>query len=96
MKGDFLDEVNKLDELDDLDKKAVSDIYNTVYGDTTEDDNNEDTEDAKLVDLATEEPPTLAEFENLGAHTGDDISVTEQGLKLTQTLPNGTEVTTIK
>lgn len=88
MKRDFLDAVENSPELDDIDKDAVSSLYNTVFG--------ENTEDAQLVDQATDEPPSLAEFENLGEHEGDDIRVTEQGLKLTQTLPNGTEVTTIK
>ena len=88
MKRNFLEAVQNSPELDDLDKEAISDLYNTVFGDNTP--------DAKLVDNATEEPPTLAEFENLGEHQGDDISVTEQGLKLTQTLPDGTDVTTMK
>ena len=88
MKRNFLEAVENSPELDDIDKEAISSLYNTVFGDNTP--------DAALVDNATEEPPTLAEFENLGEHEGDDISVTEQGLKLTQTLPDGTDVTTIK
>ena len=88
MKRSFLDELNNSPELDDLDKEAVSDLYNTVYG--------ENTPDADIVDQATDEPPSLAEFETLGKHKDDNISITEEGLKMTQTLPDGTDVTTVK
>lgn len=88
MKRSFLDELNNSPELDDLDKEAVSDLYNTVYG--------ENTPDADIVDQATDEPPSLAEFETLGEHPNDNVQITEKGMKMTQTLPNGTEVTTIK
>lgn len=88
MKRSFLDELNNSPELDDLDKEAVSDLYNTVYGDNSE--------EAKLVDLATNEPPSLAEFETLGEHPNDNVQITEKGMKMTQTLPDGTDVTTVK
>jgi hypothetical protein len=88
MKYNFLEAIEASTELDDIDKQAVNAIYNTVFG--------ENTPEAKLVDVATEEPPNLAEFETLGEHQGNDISVTEQGMKLKQTLPDGTDVTTIK
>lgn len=88
MTRNFLEAIEGAPELDDLDKQAVSDIYNTLYGD--------DTDDAKLVDMATSEPPSLAEFETLDEHKGDNIKITEEGLKMTQTLPDGTDVTTVK
>ena len=88
MKRSFLDELNDSPELDDIDKKAVGDLYNTVYGDNSS--------DAQLVDLATTEPPSLAEFETLGEHQDDNVKITEEGLKMTQTLPDGTDVTTVK
>lgn len=88
MKRSFLDELNNSPELDDLDKEAVSDLYNTVYG--------ENTPDADIVDQATDEPPSLAEFETLGEHPNDNVQITEKGMKMTQTLPDGTDVTTIK
>ena len=84
----FLEAVEQSPEIGPLEKKAITDLYNTVYGD--------ETPDAKLVDNATEEPPSLAEFETLGEHKDDDISITEEGLKMTQTLPDGTDVTTVQ
>lgn len=88
MKRSFLDELNNSPELDDLDKEAVSDLYNTVYG--------ENTPDADIVDQATDEPPSLEEFETLGEHPNNNVRITEKGMKMTQTLPNGTDVITIK
>lgn len=88
MKRSFLDELNNSPELDDIDKQAVGDLYNTVYGDNSA--------DAKLVDLATNDPPSLAEFETLGEHNDENVKITEEGLKMTQTLPDGTDVTTVK
>lgn len=88
MKRSFLDELNNSHELDDIDKEAVSDLYNTVYG--------ENTPDADIVYQATDEPPSLAEFETLGEHPNDNVQITEKGMKMTQTLPDGTDVTTIK
>lgn len=88
MNNCFFEALDRSPEIGPLENKAIKDLFNTIYGD--------ETPDATLVDNATEEPPTLAEFENLGEHEGDDISVTEQGLKMTQTLPDGTYVTTIK
>ena len=88
MKRSFLEAIEGSEELNDIDKQTVSDLYNTVYG--------ENTPDADIVDQATDEPPSLAEFETLGEHKDDDISITEEGLKMTQTLPDGTDVTTVK
>lgn len=88
MKRSFLEAVDESPELDDLDKKAVSDLYNTVYGN--------DTPDAKVVDIADEEPPSLAEFETLDEHKDDNIQITEEGQKMIQTLPDGTDVTTVQ
>lgn len=68
-------------------KQAVGDLYNTIFG--------ENTPDAGIVDQATDEPPSLAEFETLGKHKADNISITEDGMKMTQTLPDGTDVTTV-
>lgn len=88
MKRSFLEAIEGSEELNDIDKQTVSDLYNTVYG--------ENTQDADIVDQATDEPPSLAEFETLGEHKDDNISITEEGLKMTQTLPDGTDVTTVK
>ena len=88
MKRSFLEAIEGSEELNDIDKQTVSDLYNTVYG--------ENTPDADIVDQATDEPPSLAEFETLGKHKDDNISITEEGLKMTQTLPDGTDVTTVK
>lgn len=88
MKRSFLEAIEGSEELNDIDKQTVSDLYNTVYG--------ENTPDADIVDQATDEPPSLAEFETLGEHKDDNISITEEGLKMTQTLPDGTDVTTVK
>ena len=35
MKRNFLEAVQNSPELDDLDKEAISDLYNTVFGDNT-------------------------------------------------------------
>jgi len=88
MTRNFLEALESSTELDRIDKDAISDIYCTVF------DDNTDCE--QLVDQATDEPPSLAEFETLGEHKDDDISITEEGLKMTQTLPDGTDVTTVK
>lgn len=88
MKRSFLEAIEGSEELNDIDKQTVSDLYNTVYG--------ENTPDADIVDQATDEPPSLAEFETIGEHKDDNISITEEGLKMTQTLPDGTDVTTVK
>lgn len=74
--------------MNELEKQAVGDLYNTIFV--------ENTPDAGIVDQATDEPPSLAEFETLGEHKDDDISITEEGLKMTQTLPDGTDVTTVQ
>ena len=88
MKRSFLEAIEGSEELNDLDKQTVSDLYNTVYG--------ENTPDANLVDMADEEPPSLAEFETLDEHKDDNIRITEEGLKMTQTLHDGTDVTTVQ
>lgn len=88
MKNWFLEAVENSPDIGPLEKKAVTDLYNTVYGDNTP--------DADIVDQATDEPPSLAEFETIGEHKDDNISITEEGLKMTQTLPDGTDVTTVQ
>lgn len=88
MKNWFLEALDRSPDISEREKQAVGDLYNTVYG--------ENTPDADIVDQATDEPPSLAEFETLGEHKDDNISITEEGLKMTQTLPDGTDVTTVQ
>lgn len=88
MRNCFLEALERSPEMNEREKQVVGDLYNTVFG--------ENTPDAEIVDQATDEPPSLAEFETLGEHKDDNISITEEGLKMTQTLPGGTDVTTVK
>lgn len=88
MRNLFLEALEMAPDMTEREKQVVGDLYNTVFG--------ENTPDADIVDQATDEPPSLAEFETLGKHEDDNISITEEGLKMTQTLPDGTDVTTIK
>lgn len=84
----FLEALEMAPDMTEREKQVVGDLYNTVFG--------ENTPDADIVDQATDEPPSLAEFETLGKHEDDNISITEEGLKMTQTLPDGTDVTTVQ
>ncbi len=88
MRNGFLEALDRSPDMTEREKQAVGDLYNTVYG--------ENTPDADIVDQATDEPPSLAEFETLAEHKDDDITITEEGLKMTQTLPDGTDVTTVQ
>lgn len=84
----FLEALERSADMNELEKQTVGDLYNTIFV--------ENTPDADIVDQATDEPPSLAEFETLGEHNDDNISITEEGLKMTQTLPDGTDVTTVQ
>lgn len=84
----FLETLERSADMNELEKQTVGDLYNTIFV--------ENTPDADIVDQATDEPPSLAEFETLGEHNDDNISITEEGLKMTQTLPDGTDVTTVQ
>lgn len=88
MRNLFLEALESAPDMNEREKQVVGDLYNTVFG--------ENTPDADIVDQATDEPPSLAEFETLGKHDDDNISITEEGLKMTQTLPDGTDVTTVQ
>lgn len=88
MRNLFLEALEMAPDMTEREKQVVGDLYNTVFG--------ENTPDADIVDQATDEPPSLAEFETLGKHEDDSISITEEGLKMTQTLPDGTDVTTVQ
>ncbi len=88
MRNLFLEALERVPDMTEREKQVVGDLYNTVFG--------ENTPDADIVDQATDEPPSLAEFETLGKHEDDNINITEEGLKMTQTLPDGTDVTTVQ
>lgn len=88
MRNLFLEALEREPDMNEREKQVVGDLYNTIFG--------ENTPDADIVDQATDEPPSLAEFETLGKHDDDNISITEEGLKMTQTLPDGTDVTTVQ
>lgn len=88
MRNLFLEALDMAPDMTEREKQVVGDLYSTVFG--------ENTPDADIVDQATDEPPSLAEFETLGKHEDDNISITEEGLKMTQTLPDGTDVTTVQ
>lgn len=88
MRNLFLEALEMAPDMTEREKQVVGDLYSTVFG--------ENTPDADIVDQATDEPPSLAEFETLGKHEDDNISITEEGLKMTQTLPDGTDVTTVQ
>lgn len=87
MRNCFLEALERLPDMTEREKQAVGDLYNTIFA--------ENTPNAGIVDQATDEPPSLAEFETLDKHKDDNISITEDGMKMTQTLPDGTDVTTV-
>ena len=81
----FLESLEDI-QLDGDAKQAVGKIYRAIQSPEYDD-----------LDIEKEasEPPSLVEFETLGSNT-PGVTVSDDGLKITQTLPDGTEIITVQ